>query len=264
MTEGAVDPHRTVLFEPLRLRTASQQVADRVVTALALGVFVPGQRLPVERELATSLGVSRATIREAISRLAALGYLDVRRGRGGGAFVLAGWGPEAHEMISRTLVSGWEVFERLFDFRSLIEPLISSTAAGRRDPEDIRRIQAAVELYTNASGSREASRAADEALHLAIAAATHNPYLVDLSRQIRRDISLGFGAEPYSALIRARAIHEHGDLAAAVIAGDGRRAAALASRHFAITESVVRALHDKTVDDSREPASRARVGKVRR
>lgn len=249
MTADGRDPHLTVLFEPLRLRTAGEQVADRIVTALALGVFVPGQRLPTERELAASLGVSRATIREAASRLVALGYLEVRRGRSGGAFVLSGSGPEAHEMISRTLVSGWETFERLFDFRGLVEPLIARTAAERRDDRDIARIRAAVAAYGDATGSREASRAADESLHLALAGATHNPYLVDLSRQIRNDISLGFGAEPFSPAIRARAVHQHGDLADAVIAGDGDRAAVLAAEHFSITESVLRALHDRTVSE---------------
>ena len=52
-----------------------------------MGAFVPGQRLPSERELAASLDVSRTTVREAISRLAATGFVEVRRGRNGGAFV---------------------------------------------------------------------------------------------------------------------------------------------------------------------------------
>ena len=263
MSDGGSNPHLAVLFKPLSLRTAGAEVADRVVTALALGVFVPGQRLPAERDLAASLRVSRATVREAISRLIALGYVEVRRGRSGGAFVLSGAGPEATEMISRTLVSGWDTFERLFDFRGLVEPLIARTAAQRRNPDDVARLRAAVVRYTNASESREASRAADEALHVTIAGATHNPYLVDLSRQIRLDISLGFGAEPYSTLIRTRAIHEHGDLAEAVIAGDGAHAAALASEHFAITESVLRELHDRTVVDRPAPDADADNGHVR-
>ena len=87
------------LFAPLRLRNAGELIAERLVTAIALGVFVPGQRLPAEREMAASLGVSRTTVREAISRLAATGQVEVRRGRQGGAFVTAAESPEADEMI---------------------------------------------------------------------------------------------------------------------------------------------------------------------
>jgi DNA-binding FadR family transcriptional regulator len=58
----------------------------------------------------------------------------------------------------------------------------------------------------------EASRAADQALHDAIARATHNPCLVGVSRQMRTRISLGFGAEPYSRAMTDRAddLRRHG------------------------------------------------------
>ena len=230
------------ILEPLKLRSGGEHVADRLVTAIALGEFVPGQRLPSERELAATLGVSRTTVREALQRLAALGYVDVRRGRTGGAYVLQGMGPEANEMIRRTLLPEWSNLERVLDFRQLVEPLIARTAADRIAPEDVGPIRAALEGYLAAGGDREASRAADEAVHEAIAAATGNPYLASLSAQIRRQISLGFGAEPYSAEIRARAVKDHTALAEAVI---GRRpgvAARVAERHFRLTETVMRQL----------------------
>ena len=237
---GAV-PSLSIL-EPLKLRSGGEHVADRLVTAIALGEFVPGQRLPSERELASTLGVSRTTVREAIQRLAALGYVEVRRGRTGGAYVLQGMGPEANEMIRRTLLPEWSTLERVLDFRQLVEPLIARTAAERIAAEDVAPIRAALDSYLAAGGDREASRAADVAVHEAIAAATGNPYLASLSAQIRRQISLGFGAEPYSAEIRARAVKDHTALAEAVI---GRRpgvAARVAERHFRLTETVLRDL----------------------
>lgn len=66
---------------------------------------MPGQRLPTERELAAMLSVSRATVGEAFARLAESGYVTVRRGRSGGTFVEAGWGPESAEAIRWTLGS---------------------------------------------------------------------------------------------------------------------------------------------------------------
>ena len=230
-----------VPLSPLRLQNASEQIAERLVTAIALGEFVPGQRLPSERELASTLGVSRTTVREAIQRLAALGYVEVRRGRRGGAYVQTSWGPQAREMVERTLLPGWDRFERLFDFRRLVEPLIARTAAERRSGQDIERIDAALHAYLTAA-DREASRAADQAVHEAVAGATQNPYLANLSSLIRSEISLGFGAEPYSPAIRAKAVKDHVKLAGAIAAGDQAAAARVAGTHFQLTESTVREL----------------------
>ena len=218
------------MLEPVKLRSGGEHVADRLVTAIALGEFVPGQRLPSERELAATLGVSRTTVREAIQRLAALGYVEVRRGRTGGAYVLEGMGPEANDMIRRTLLPEWSNLERVLDFRQLIEPLIARTAAERIAPDDAGGIRAALEGYLAAGGDREASRA------------TGNPYLASLSAKIRRHISLGFGAEPYSAEIRARAVKDHTALAEAVTGGRPAAAARVAQRHFRLTETVLREL----------------------
>jgi len=235
------------LFAPLRLKNASEQVAERLVTALALGAYVPGQRLPPERELAATLGVSRATVRLGLSMLATTGYIEVRRGRHGGAFVLTGRGPDTDEMIRRTLVRDWTEFEQLFDFRSLVEGLIAHTAARRRTSDDVSLISVALEAYRGAGSDRQASSAADRALHHAIANATHNRYLVDLSERLRSGSTLGFRAEAYSPEIRQRAVGEHGELAEAVIAADADAAAAIAARHFTTTETRLRELYQQAL-----------------
>jgi GntR family transcriptional regulator, transcriptional repressor for pyruvate dehydrogenase complex len=124
----------------------------------------------------------------------------------------------------------------------LIEPLIARTAAERIASEDVGEIREALNGYLNAGDDREASRAADQAVHAAIAKATRNLYLASLSAQIRRQISLGFGAEPYSREIRARAVKDHTALTEAVIEGRAPAAAKIAARHFRLTETVLREL----------------------
>jgi DNA-binding FadR family transcriptional regulator len=243
-------PEPVALLEPVRLPTAGEHIADRIVTAIALGEFVAGQRLPSERDLAALLGVSRSTVREAIQRLVSGGYVDVRRGRTGGAFVRAEWGPDAAAMVRRTLVPRWGSLEALFDLRHLIEPLIARTAAERRTDVDVRRLEAALEAY-RAAPDREASRAADEEIHAAVARATGNAHLAALSGQIRREISLGFGAEPYTDEIRARALRGHAALVAAIAAGRATRAATLAAEHFALTETRLREVRALTEEPTR-------------
>ncbi len=188
------------------------------------------------------LEVSRTTVREALQRLAASGYVRTRRGRGGGTFVQAGLGPDSDEMIRRPLLPAWAELGELLDFRRLIEQLIARTAAQRRDDQDVAAIRAAVGQYAVAP-DREASRLADHALHQSIARATHNSRLVELSARIRREVSFGFDAEPYTAEVRRRAVHQHPLLAEAVIAGEASAAADLAASHFSLTEDMLRELH---------------------
>jgi DNA-binding FadR family transcriptional regulator len=229
------------VLEPLRMRNAAAQISERLVTAIALGEYVPGQRLPPERTLSSLLGVSRKSLRESLHALAAQGYVEIRRGRNGGAFVLERWLPPSAEMIRRTLGVNWPAFEWLFDLRQMIEPLIARTAAARWADGDLRRIAAAVDAYTGAA-DREASRAADAEVHASIAEATQNPYLAGLSRRIREQISLGFQAEPYTDAIRSTAIVQHQQLLAALTARDGDAAAAIAREHFLLTERALREL----------------------
>jgi GntR family transcriptional repressor for pyruvate dehydrogenase complex len=235
------EPYGTLLT-PITLRTAGERIAERIVTAIALGEFVPDQRLPTERELATMLEVSRTTVREALQRLQASGYVTTRRGRGGGTFVRTGSGPDADGMIARTLVPAWADLTDLLDFRRLVEQLIARTAAERRDDRDVALIRAAVDGYARAA-NRDASSLADHALHQAIARATHNARLVELSAQARREISFGFDAEPYTPQVRHRALDQHPSLAEAVIAGDPASAARIAAEHFSLTEEMLRELH---------------------
>jgi len=238
----AADEPFGTLLSPIPMRTAGERIAERFVTAIALGGFVPDQRLPPERELAAMLEVSRTTVREALQRLQASGYVTTKRGRGGGTFVRTGRGPDSDEMIRRTLVPAWEELSEILDFRRLVEQLIARTAAERRDEHDIAAIRGAVQGYA-AAADRDASRLADHALHQAIARATHNVRLVELSAQIRREVGLGFDAEPYSPDVRHRALRQHPGLAEAVIAGDPGLASSLAATHFSLTEDMLRELH---------------------
>ena len=58
------------------------------------------------------LGVSRTSVREALKQLTDTGYLEVRRGRNGGYFVLADWGPASAEHVRRHLVANWRSSSR--------------------------------------------------------------------------------------------------------------------------------------------------------
>ncbi|HTJ57929.1 MAG TPA: FCD domain-containing protein [Devosiaceae bacterium] len=236
-------------------RHVADDVVDRLVTAVGLGLYVTGQQLPTERELAAMLGVSRTSVREALKQLTDTGYLEVRRGRNGGYFVLANWGPASAEHVRRQLVANWQDFEHLFDARTLIEPLIARTAAARRTVSDIEAMTAALEAYLVAP-DHEASRRADSSLHLAIAEATHNPILVTISVDFRTKISLSLGAEPFTDEVRRIAIVQHRQLVAAVSEGRADDAAEIAARHFLLSENLIRGLVDRAEHEEKPSGAR--------
>src|SRR6201999_4293955 len=77
------------VFSPVPVRNAFEVTVERLAQGIKLGVLIEGDRLPPERELSTTFGVSRVTLREAIKALRDGGLVESRRGRGGGTFVVS-------------------------------------------------------------------------------------------------------------------------------------------------------------------------------
>lgn len=221
----------------LRLQTAPEQIADRILAAIAVGILYPGDKLPSERELTSILNVSRTTLRQAISRLSALGVLEARRGRQGGTFVcpLRTRSLESAAIL-RALGPIWEQLEAMLDYRNLIQQVIAKTAARRRRESDGVKMKDALDAYSRANSSTE-SRVADHALHEAIAYATQNPYLVQLNRELATAANLGFTAHPYSAELHARALRQHEALVKAILEGSDEEAEKVAEEHFLLTST---------------------------
>lgn len=243
------------LGAPIVTRHVADDVVDRLVTAVALGLYVTGQQMPTERELAALLGVSRTSVREALKQLTDQGYLEVRRGRKGGYFVRANWGPASAEHVRREIIANWAEFEQIFDARTLLEPLIARTAAARRDAGDVKAMTAALKAYLDAP-DHDASRRADSTLHLAIAEATHNPVLVKMSVDLRARITLNLGAEPYTDEARRIAMGQHQQLVAAVSEGRGDDAAEIAAKHFVLSENLMRELVARAEQEGKSKGAR--------
>ena len=102
-----------------------QQVAGQLGELIRQGEFLPGDRLPPERDLARQLGVSRPTVREAMIALEIAGLVDVRTGSG--AYVRKA--PSTGVMPFAPPDIGPSPFE-LVAARRLIEPEVAFAAAG--------------------------------------------------------------------------------------------------------------------------------------
>lgn len=227
------------LLGPVHLATAVDEVADRLLTAIALGEFLPGDRLPVERELAKLLGVGRATVREAVGRLRTAGVVDIRRGRLGGAYVRESWTATSADAVRRTLGPRLPELERLFDVRARVEELVARAAAERRTSADVAVLRDALAAFRAAREPAEEHRS-DTRLHDGILAAAGNPQITALSHDLLARVSVGFPVEPYRVGVFAQASAEHAALVEAVVAGDIDAAGRLAGSHFAMSAETLR------------------------
>jgi GntR family transcriptional regulator, transcriptional repressor for pyruvate dehydrogenase complex len=239
------------LSRPLQVPTAVGEVADRLMTAIALGEFVPGERLPVERALVSMLGVSRSTVHEAIGRLRSAGIVEVRRGRAGGAFVRSDWSSNSADAVARTLGTRWSQLEELFDLRGLVEGMVARTAAERRTADDIAALNRALADFADAK-TPQAEHAGDTAIHNAVTKATGNPQVAALNRGLLAAITFGIPIEPYNRDVFDRALEEHSALVESVVAGDVERAGQVAESHFAMTRRTVRGVLRRGLDGAAE------------
>lgn len=214
---------------------------ERLATAIRLGVYAYGSTLPPERELAAAMGVSRATLREAIAGLRAAGMVSTTRGRGGGSVVssppatpgAAGPGvpPARRDELMDVLV-----------FRRVVEPGACQVVAGRSlAGTDRRLLQGALHDVETAEGGA-AHRQADSRLHLALAALTGSPRLVEAVTTVQAGLHEMLIAIPVLPVNIEHSSAQHSAIVAAVLEGNGVRAAREMERHCDDTAALLRGL----------------------
>lgn len=164
------------------------RVSDAVVRDLEQrileGSLKSGDQLPPERDLATELGVSRSSVREAIHKLVARGMLYARQGEG--TFVTdrldAGFSDPWEEMLR----GHPSVREDLLEFRHLLEAKAAECAARRATAADRARILGCLEQLEETFLGNDLDRQVDKdlAFHQAIAEASHNAIIGHLTASL--------------------------------------------------------------------------------
>ncbi|QAY71277.1 FadR/GntR family transcriptional regulator [Xylanimonas protaetiae] len=210
-----------------RARRAFAYLRRRITS----GEWPVGSRIPVETELMELLGVGKMTVREAVRSLASMGMLETLPGRG--TYV------RARTPVAAVLAESVHDYElaEVLAYRRGLEVEAARLAARHRTDDHVARLRAAHEandrLGAGAPAEREQGRTPQE-FHALVFEATGTRLLPDayagVLAALRKVISLGVVI--YASGEESRR-HDHGQILAAIEAGDAERAALLMAQHVA-------------------------------
>lgn len=257
-------PKMASLLRPVRSGNAFEETTARLLQLIRLGSVRVGERLPSERTLAVQLGVSRTTLREAIAGLQRAGYLEVRRGRYGGAYVIepprrtqgagyaaggaAGDAAATDDTTAAGAVNGVrsvlvrptaEELDDALRFRAIVDV----TAAGQAAAAELSEPQVASlrQALTECTESDDDSyRQLDSRLHLLIAECAGIPSLLRAVADVRIRINQLLDLIPLLPVNLDHSHEQHRLLVEAVIDGRVADAERVAAEHLAGTESLLR------------------------
>lgn len=231
------------LLRPARTGNAFEETLASLLRAIRLGVFPPESRLPSERDLAERLGVSRSTLREALSALQESGHLIIRRGRYGGAIV-TGRPPTSTDSRDSVPVSATDLMDAI-RFRSVVEPGAAELSA-QADLSSAQRqsLQTAYEKLLAAS--TDDYRLLDSRFHLIIAELSGSPSLAAAVAESRAKTNSLLEKIPVLPANLTHSNEQHHIILAAILSGDATRARAAMFEHLAGTEALLRGFLSET------------------
>jgi GntR family transcriptional repressor for pyruvate dehydrogenase complex len=163
----------TIVLEPIRPKKISEEIVSQVKQLISKGELKPGDRIPSERELATMLGVSRPSVREAIMVLEAMGFVESRQG--GGTYVKALTEASIMNPLAKLVEKRDPALLRsLAEVRMGLESWSAYLAAQRATDSDITEMRRLYKIMEKQAAKGGWSPDVDAEFHYAITSASHN------------------------------------------------------------------------------------------
>lgn len=229
-------------LRPVRAGNGFEEALEQILRVVRLGLVAEGERLPPERELASLLGVSRATLREALEVLRGEGLLVSRRGRYGGTFVAARSAAARGEAELRRRVAGLDLTDVL-GFREVLEVGAAELcAAARPSGPGAERLRSALAATGDAAPGDY--RRHDTFFHLTLAELSGSPSLAAGYAAVRADLNQLLDCIP---LLTRNLVHgqcQHAAVVSTVLAGDAEGARAVMREHCRGTAALLRGFLD--------------------
>jgi len=230
------------VLRPVRAGNAFEETVERLLTAIRLGLVGPGEKFPAERDLAAQLGVSRLTLREALRSLQQAGFVESRRGRFGGTFVMASPPAPGRAELLRQLREDGARLDDVLTFRMAVETgaaqLLAQAVAGPIPPAAAEVLPA--RLAALAAAGPQDYRRQDTLFHLAIAELTGSQLLAAACADARMRTNDLLNAIPVLPRNIDHTAAQHTAIVAAILSGDPDRARRAVAEHLEGTSALLR------------------------
>lgn len=239
-----------------------EQIVLQLQQEILSGRLAPGDRLPPERDLATQFGVSRASIREALSVLQSRGFIESRQG--GGTIICSTPDTALGVPLADQLARSGAAIRNPLEVRYMFEPQTAYLAAERATEAEIAVMGDLVRTQEAVVAAGGTGLEQDTAFHFAIAQATHNDLLVTIVSYINEALR-----ETREWSLRARSgtassIGHHHRIHAAIAAHDADAAQAAMAEHLEdVQVMALRWLKERAVDLAPELDQNPRLGRSR-
>ena len=215
---------------------AYRRIVQEIRSDIFAGRRVPGERLPTEPALGEQHGVSRAGVREAMRVLELQGFIQVRHGHAGGAFVAAPSATPLLGALEDSLRRGAVDVDELYQARRGVEPTVARLAIERDAAGLAAALEANVEQTRHALSEGDVVSALNREFHSIVAARAGNRVL-ELMMQVLQELLERLDLQrPNAPGVSRCALADHEQLLAAMRASDADRAEELMRAHLAQLE----------------------------
>ena len=226
-------------LEPLPRSDRVESVSRALTRYISEAALRPGDRLPAERELMTSLVVGRSTVREVIRQFQALGIVEARKGSGTYLRRIT----SADAIHVPLVIEAANLRDRLLqtlEVRRGIEVEASAVAARRATAADLRVIESRLDAMEAVHLEKGTAGREDLAFHLAIYDATGNPLFRQLLEGIREGFERFFDKPFERPDFAARSFPFHRELFDAIRKGDDKKARKKTKQILAVVEEDIK------------------------
>ena len=213
-------------LRPMSRQRLYEQVLERLRAYVEEGGLRAGDRLPTERELADRLGISRASVKQAIVVLEVQGLVEVRQG--GGMRLLRD--SLDTEPVER-LVERRRRLPDVLDAREALETKLAELAAERRTDDDLAALEQALNWMEDEIATGRHGIEGDRRFHAAVTAAAHSPLLAEFMRSIAEQIGESREESLRQPGRPKRSFAQHRKILDAIAEGRSKAAAAAMRRH---------------------------------
>ena len=219
--------------------TATEALLEDLKERIRNCEFGPGEKLPSEQDLLKEYDVSRLTLREALARLAALGIIQVKHGKG--AFVNSEVSIPALDnvLIPMFPQNNHERMQDLIEARNLIESEIAAKVARQRTNADLTRLKKLLEYDTTIADST-AFAERDYAFHLTLSEIAGNVFFHSIYQALSKQVRCFLTAYAESIMDWEQALERHRPILNAIINKDADTARLLARAHARVCASFIR------------------------